>query len=45
MTGFFERGYMQKWNGKRQKQKRVNGVQKRYYVVQLDDGNDVKPLD
>ena len=44
MTGFFERGYMKKWNGKRQKQKRVNGVQKRYYVVQLESGNEVNPL-
>jgi len=45
MTGFFERGYMKKWNGKRQRQKRVNGVQKRYYVIQLESDSDIKPLE
>jgi len=47
MTGFFERGYMQRWNGKRQKQKKNAGVQTWYYVIDIptgDDENEVIPL-
>lgn len=35
LTGFFERGYMQRWNGKRQKQKKNGGVQMWYYVIDI----------
>lgn len=35
ITGFFERGYMQRWNGKRQKQKKNGGVNMWYYVVDV----------
>lgn len=47
MTGFFEREYMQRWNGKRQKQKKNAGVQTWYYVIDIptgDDENEVIPL-
>ena len=47
MTGFFERGYMQRWNGKRQKQKKNAGVQNWYYVIDIPTGNDensINPL-
>lgn len=40
MTGFFERGYMPRFNGKRQKQKKVGGTQNWYYVVNVPEGNE-----
>jgi len=46
-TGFFERGYMAQWNGKRQKQKKVGGVTNWYYVINVSDDyctGDAMPL-
>jgi uncharacterized protein (DUF927 family) len=45
-TGFFERGYMRMWNGKRQKQKKQGGVANWYYVVEVpvDDESEMTPL-
>lgn len=47
MTGFFERGYMQRWGGKRQKQKNVGGTLNWYYFIDVPKGktdSDVVPL-
>jgi putative DNA primase/helicase len=47
MTGFFERGYLQRWGGKRQKQKKVGGTLNWYYVVDVpesNEGNNIVPL-
>jgi putative DNA primase/helicase len=47
MTGFFERGYMKFHNGKRQKQKKVNGMRAWYYVVEVPseiNADDIIPL-
>jgi hypothetical protein len=44
MTGFFEREYMQRWNGKRQKQKKNAGVQTWYYVIDIPTGEDEKSI-
>lgn len=44
-TGFFERRYMKMWNGERQKQKKVNGVKNRYYVVTVaSSSTEMEPL-
>ena len=40
MTGFFERGYMKHWNGKRQKQKKTGGKGLWYYVITVPSGED-----
>ena len=40
MTGFFERGYMKHWNGKRQKQKKTAGKGLWYYVISIPEGED-----
>lgn len=40
MTGFFERRYMERFNGKRQKQKKVGGTQNWYYVIHVPEGNE-----
>ena len=44
LTGFFERGYMMRWNGKRQKQKKNAGVLTWYYVIDIPTGNDENEL-
>lgn len=45
-TGFFERGYMPLWNGKRQKQKKHGGIASWYYVVDvpISDADEITPL-